>query len=233
MPRTNIQLNCSQINSSFQSVTSHTLNMKQRQHQSWLMLFVFSSAVIQTSCSSITNIYVSPYEDYPVGEQSLEWRYETQTLANSVDPQDWDTLDSESLCSSGLKQSPIDIETEEVISKDDGAVIGTMFDDDVEGAVTNTGRMIQFVSLGYARPTIQSPMFGSKTYAFSHIDFHFGSDSSQGSEHSLDGKFYPMEMQLIFYDGSLKSMSEVSLTEADDSLVAISFFFEVVFTMSR
>ena len=43
----------------------------------------------------------------------------------------------------------------------------------------------------------------------------------------MDGQHYPMEMQLVFYHGDLTSMSEVTTTEAEDSLVAISFFFQV------
>ena len=61
--------------------------------------------------ASISKLYVPAYEDYVVGEQSLEWRwgfvesvkqicmqyvcrYETQTVANSYGPDSWDNLDS-------------------------------------------------------------------------------------------------------------------------------------------
>lgn len=115
-----------------------------------------------SSCSSITNIYVSPYEDYPVGEQSLDWKYEAQTVANSLDPDEWDSLDDDSLCSSGSKQSPIDIITDDVVPEDIGSVTGLLFDHDLEGSIVNTGRMVQFVSLGYVRPVITGNLFGDK-----------------------------------------------------------------------
>lgn len=61
----------------------------------------------------------------------------------------------------------------------------------------------------------------------SHIDFHFGSDNSRGSEHSIDGAQSPMEMEVVFYDGTFKSTSEVQYSENQDAIVAITFLFEV------
>ena len=70
-------------------------------------------------------------------------------------------------------------------------------------------------------------------YAFSHIDFHFGSDSSQGSEHAVDGDHFPLEMALVFYDGQFKSMTEVRLSENSDALAVISFLFEVEYNIGN
>ena len=64
-------------------------------------------------------------------------------------------------------------------------------------------------------------------YALSHIDFHFGSDNSRGSEHSINGAPSPMEMEVVFYDGTFKSTSEVQYSENQDAIVAITFLFEV------
>ena len=64
-------------------------------------------------------------------------------------------------------------------------------------------------------------------YALSHIDFHFGSGNTQGSEHSIDGTHSPMEMEMVFYDGTFKSMTEVQNSDNQDAIVTISFLFEV------
>ena len=61
----------------------------------------------------------------------------------------------------------------------------------------------------------------------SHIDFHFGSGNAQGSEHSIDGVHSPMEMEMVFYDGTFKSMAEVQNSDNQDAIVTISFLFEV------
>ena len=72
--------------------------------------------------ASISKLYVPAYEDYVVGEQSLEWRlicgmnkkdshyeifsrYETQTVANSYGPDSWDNLDSVSIVGAILHKS--------------------------------------------------------------------------------------------------------------------------------
>ena len=64
-------------------------------------------------------------------------------------------------------------------------------------------------------------------YALSHIDFHFGSDNSRGSEHSINGAQSPMEMEVVFYDGTFKSPAEVQYSENKDAIVTISYLFEV------
>ena len=48
-----------------------------------------------------------------------------------------------------------------------------------------------------------------------------------GSEHQINGIPYPMEMELIFYDGNFKSVNEVEFSEEADAMAAVSFFFEV------
>ena len=67
----------------------------------------------------------------------------------------------------------------------------------------------------------------SLRYAFSHIDFHFGSENSKGSEHSLDEEHFPLEMEIIFYDGQLRNMNEVQYSQEKDAIAILSFLFEV------
>ena len=141
-------------------------------------------------------------------------------------------------------QSPINIVTDNVLteSNDVGSIEGTLFDEDIFGYIANTGRMVQFVLLGFSRPSIGGgPLLDKKyilefflfelhlsfRYAFSHIDFHFGSENSRGSEHSLDGEYSPLEMEIVFYDGHLQNMNDVQYSQEKDSITVISFLFEV------
>lgn len=39
------------------------------------------------------------------------------------------------------------------------------------------------------------PLRGSDKYIFEEIHFHIGKREEKGSEHSIDGDFYPMEVQ--------------------------------------
>ena len=53
-----------------------------------------------------------------------------------------------------------------------------------------------------------------------------------GSEHQINGIPYPMEMELIFYDGNFKSVNEVEFSEEADAMAVVSFFFEVTNAMA-
>ena len=61
-------------------------------------------------------------------------------------------------------------------------------------------------------------------YKFLQVHFHWGIDSSKGSEHTVDGKAYPMEMHLVHYKADLASSAEA--TEKDD-LAVLGIFFRV------
>ena len=56
-----------------------------------LQSYIIGCAYIVNS-GSISNIHISPYDDFAEGEQSLEWKYESQTVANSYNPAQWDQV---------------------------------------------------------------------------------------------------------------------------------------------
>ena len=63
-----------------------------------------------------------------------------------------------------------------------------------------------------------------------HIDFHFGSVDSKGSEHTMDGVQSPGEIQLIFYDGdkfSSFAMAHGAGTPAAADLATVSYMVKV------
>ena len=157
------------------------------------------------------------------------WKYQDQTVTNSYDPADWDMADATYVCNTGTMQSPIDIvsASTKAPTTDPGAIVGTLFDKDIDGYLANTGRALRYMLFGYARPTISGGALGTKIYALSHIDFHFGSVSTQGSEHTVDGMKYPLEMEMIFYEGSFASNADAMASTDPDALVAVSHFFTV------
>ena len=70
------------------------------------------------------------------------------------------------VCNSGSAQSPINIVTDNVLteSNDVGSIEGTLFDEDIFGYIANTGRMVQFVLLGFSRPSIGGGPLLDKKY---------------------------------------------------------------------
>ena len=59
------------------------------------------------------------------------------------------------------------------------------------------------------------------------MDFHFGSVSTQGSEHTIDAVKAPMELHLVHYDSSLGTSTLAKASTNKDALVVVSFLFEV------
>jgi len=41
---------------------------------------------------------------------------------------------------------------------------------------------------------IRGGVFGYNTYVMSELHFHWGEDNTRGSEHTLDGKQFPLEV---------------------------------------
>ena len=69
------------------------------------------------------------------------------------------------VCNTGLHQSPINIVTSALVTEasDPGAIITSGFEEDMSGDLANTGRMLQFAVLGFARPTITGgPLNGKR-----------------------------------------------------------------------
>ena len=171
-----------------------------------------------------------------------DWIYDAQTLTGANKPGAWNAITAPgathaailpATCDSGSKQSPIDIKTASVTTPttDAGAVMGHGFNLTLDGYLANTGRLLSWLYFGYARPIITGGPLGTKYYALSHINFHFGSTDTKGSEHTIDASQAPMEMQMIFYDGSFNSIQDAQDSTKQDALVGISKLFEVRFQL--
>ncbi|ODM97015.1 Carbonic anhydrase 6 [Orchesella cincta] len=65
------------------------------------------------------------------------------------------------------------------------------------------------------------------TYTFHSIQFHWGGNDSIGSEHTISGKQFALEMQLIHYRDNLNSLEEAIGSNLKNSLAIISVLFEV------
>lgn len=62
-------------------------------------------------------------------------------------------------------------------------------------------------------------------YIFAQFHFHWGSDSTMGSEHTIDGVRYPMELHLVHYKGSYGTLAEA--VKRRDGLAVLGVMLEV------
>merc|ERR1712173_391376 len=136
-------------------------------------------------------------------------------------------------CAATSNQSPIDIVTSSAKeeSTNPGEIMLIGFEVKMTGSVINDGRQIYFTpdsSLTWSKPILYGgALSSSKSYVFDHLEFKFGTDDAKGSEHTLDGKQYPMEIQLVFWDqGTHATASDAGGHSNTDSVVVLSYFVE-------
>jgi len=106
------------------------------------------------------------------------------------------------MCDTGKMQSPIDFNPREA-TKIKGANASIQFSDnfwtsDAEGEIFNNGHTVEFkVNLSTNVFNFTGGPFGEETYQFLQLHFHWGSNSKKGSEHTIKGKRFPMEMHMV------------------------------------
>ena len=115
-------------------------------------------------------------------------------------------------------QSPIDLRTVDVALKDHKSPINFSSYDKLNKAtciVSNNGMTVT-LSLKTAtnlstKPILSGGPFLSTKYFFTQAVFHWGVDNNQGSDHTIRGTTYPLEMQLI-HQTSSRGESELAIT---------------------
>ena len=119
-----------------------------------------------------------------IGE--ISWNYTDQEFWTTVDEWDCD----------GMRQSPINIVTDNVIMNADLIDLElTNFDQAYNGSYENTGHSVKFT------PEEGSPVAIFRnhrgTYELQQFHFHWGSSSSDGSEHTINDLSYSGELHFV------------------------------------
>ncbi|KAL4229775.1 Carbonic anhydrase-related protein 10 [Mactra antiquata] len=119
-----------------------------------------------------------------------------------------------SLCGTGRFQSPIDIDPEKLIY--DPNLTPLQFEEVmVDGILVNTGLDLTFEVNTNTNSTkfVFSGGPLSYTYKLHYIKIHFGVYDYVGSEHTIAGKQFPFEIQLIGFNTDLyKTYNEASMS---------------------
>ncbi|XP_021355439.1 carbonic anhydrase 2-like [Mizuhopecten yessoensis] len=127
-------------------------------------------------------------------EANHDFNYDDQ---GDLDPSHWKYVPGWSKCG-GKRQSPIDINTEHFTSNDENNNVFLLKSEHstIDGYFENNGHAPTFQSNLNSSGTLQLESQG-KAYDFRNLHFHFGVEPSNGSEHSVDGKYYPAEAHLV------------------------------------
>ncbi|XP_032092166.1 carbonic anhydrase 4-like [Thamnophis elegans] len=142
------------------------------------------------------------------------WCYEDP----ECDPATWGPIGS---CS-GMRQSPININPQTVKPKSTlGPIHFKKYEDlKIAKIIKNTGHHCQIDFKPVA--TISGTSF-SATYYLRQVHFHWGTQNSDGAEHTIDGKRHTMEMHLVH---TKNNMSIEDALKLPDGLVVLAFLME-------
>ncbi|XP_076473062.1 carbonic anhydrase 1-like [Babylonia areolata] len=151
--------------------------------------------------------------------QGTQWSYS--------DVNNWNTVYND-YCG-GQKQSPIDLRSDVV--QYNAAYLQSPFSfsnfDTVTGitwTLKNDGHSAKVELGGTAEAQVSGGSLPN-TFQVAQFHFHWGSIDSQGSEHTVDGSFYPMEMHIVTYNTAYTDLS--AALAHDDGLAVLGFFVEI------
>jgi len=174
---------------------------------------------------------VSPYECPDLSHFS-GWNYGNDESSEIFGPKKWHQHWAG--CDSSNNQSPVDLDTSsmEVVDKATVDPI-SIFGYDEEGLrkgkwrLENNGHSAEIENLaGDSTKGILymtgGPLMkeGESKYDLLQFHFHWGPTSQEGSEHTVDGKGFPMEMHIVHVNDQLP-------TDDPESLTVLGFLFEV------
>nr|VZI34561.1 unnamed protein product [Spirometra erinaceieuropaei] len=158
-----------------------------------------------------------------LADHGLQWSY-----ANShTNPSNWARL--KPVMCSGWAQSPIalDSDTATYLGAESEAAVnisvhGSM--DSMTFSATNNGH-----SLAIAIPEeVWKITLNNKAknyYKVSQFHFHWGSENERGSEHTLDGRTFPLEMHIVIYSSMYASLTAAQASPG--GLAVIGVFFQL------
>ncbi|XP_054152801.1 carbonic anhydrase 2-like [Oppia nitens] len=113
------------------------------------------------------------------------------------------------------KQTPINIDTQSTKYKLLNIKFN-YFDHNWSYKLENNGHSADLtVTEDELKPSIS---FNSQNYMFNGLHFHWGTQDNKGSEHSIDNRFYALELHFVHYNQKYGSLNN-SLTKPDGLLV--------------
>ncbi|XP_033225773.1 carbonic anhydrase 2-like [Belonocnema kinseyi] len=124
------------------------------------------------------------------------------------------------------RQSPVNVPRRKIKETLPNKLVISNYDTKPTGVkVTNNGHTVAFSPIyQLKKPSIQGgPLNG--VYVLDSFHFHWGLSNANGSEHTLDGRHYQLEMHLVHYKEGYGSMK--GAMGKPDGLSVIGVFFSI------
>jgi len=132
----------------------------------------------------------------------------------------------------GTSQSPIDIVTAGVTEvSNTSPLIMTSYDEELPNQLflLNNGHSVQ-VNIPQSSQIVLISQGGLQSvYMLEQFHFHWGETNSEGSEHTVNGKAYPLEIHFVHYKSSYTSVGDALANVANDTsaLAVLGVFVQV------
>ncbi|KAL3890637.1 hypothetical protein ACJMK2_002918 [Sinanodonta woodiana] len=130
------------------------------------------------------------------------------------------------LCA-GYRQSPISIRTKEAVMNNDWLspikIRGYISPEKLQMYLINNGHTVQINLQG--APIYITGGGLKNVYIAQQIHFHWGKTNARGSEHNIDGRYFPMEMHIVSYNTKYNNF--VNALDKEGGLAVLAFMFEI------
>ncbi|CAD5111511.1 DgyrCDS817 [Dimorphilus gyrociliatus] len=144
----------------------------------------------------------------------------TKRITASLYNYEFHGADWSEICSTGIKQSPINIDTSRTIDKDNKPFYLRGFNDFINGGIAaNNGHTVQISAHDINNIRIDGDGLKS-TYYISQFHFHWSNKDGEGSELLVNNVASELEMHVVANRGDNRTINE-------DSLAVFSFRFKV------
>jgi len=143
--------------------------------------------------------------------QAAEWTYSDQGDS-------W-----KDVCSSGVRQSPINLQMVGAAQKSAGAWRFKNYDEEADWQVKNSGHSI-VATTNTEMHMISDTFNDDANYKFHSWHIHWGSDTEPGSEHKMEDKQFDAEAHLVHWNTKYDNFD--AALKMGDGLAVLGFFIE-------
>lgn len=128
----------------------------------------------------------------------------------------------------GDRQSPINIDKSRVLHEDFVSALrfNNYLDTDLSGQLENNGHVLQFNPDESVNHSISHGLLPN-AYKLAQFHFHWGSINHQGSEHTIDGVAFPMELHLVHHNTKYNDLTAALDSGDDDALAVVAVMFHL------
>ncbi|CAG0896413.1 unnamed protein product [Darwinula stevensoni] len=126
----------------------------------------------------------------------------------------------------GDLQSPIDVSG--AVPADLGPFQFNNYRQPAQATISNNGHTAEVTLNTRTIPTVEGGGLPG-LYVFDQLHFHWGSSPNWGSEHTLFGSRFPMEMHMVHYNSKFKSFKEAVASGEPTAVAVLGFFFQATY----